>query len=130
MLLLDLSIADARSKHLPNDFAAADRKRPAEVVVDLGIRRIAEGVEDRGGEVLRLYSAVTWIGADLIGAADDLAALDAAAGQRGRIHEAPVVAAGAGVHSRRSAELRRPHYQRLVEHAADRQVRQESGVGL
>ena len=54
--------------------------------------------------------------------ADDLASLDAAAGQCDVEHLGEVVAAGIGVDLGRSAEFAHPDDQRLIEHAALLQV--------
>ena len=68
--------------------------------------------------------------ADGVGGADDLAALDAAAGQPHRKAEVVVIAALAALRLRRAAELAAPQNQRRIEQAAPLQVRQQAGDRL
>ena len=71
------------------------------------------------GDVVAVLDGVE---AELVGRAVDDAALDAAAGQPGREAVRVVVAAVAALGTRRSAELRAPDDDRLVEQAAALQV--------
>src|SRR5581483_8317564 len=68
--------------------------------------------------------------ADVVGGADDLAALDAAAGQPHREAEIVVVAAAAPLRFRRPTEFTAPQHQCRVEQAALLQVRHERGNRL
>ena len=71
---------------------------------------------------------------ELVGVADDLAALDAAAGhpdrEAVRIVVAPFRAVRAAVRCRAAAEFAAPDHQRGIEQAAGFQVRQQPGDGL
>ena len=65
--------------------------------------------------------------AELVAGAEAGAALDAGAGQPGHEGAAVVVAAGAALGERHSAELGRPDHQRVVEEAARLQVAEQGG---
>ncbi len=76
-----------------------------------------ERVAQRGQQVGNRDGVVLDLGAVGIGGADDLAALDAAAGQRDVEDLGEVVAAGVGVDLGGAAELAHPDDQCLIEHA-------------
>ena len=61
--------------------------------MDLGVRGVAQAVEDRGRQVFGPDAPLARVAADLVRRAVDLAAADAAAGQGDREDRAPVVAA-------------------------------------
>ena len=66
--------------------------------------------------------------AELVGGADDLAGLDAAAAHAGHAGRRPVIAAGRRVDLRRPAEVAEPHDQRVVQQPAVVQVFQQGRV--
>src|SRR5260370_31876270 len=112
------SAALAHLKPLPETLPAAEGQGPAERVVDLRMRVIAETVKNGRGQVLGQHAALLGVAADAVGGAVGLAATHAAAGHRHGEDVAPVVAARAGVETRGPAELRQADNQRIVEHAA------------
>src|SRR5262245_51465033 len=102
------SLADASgsfSKYLPNHFATADGDRPILNIPYLRVGLVAQAVEDRRRDVLRLDAAFFGLAADGVRGAVHHAALDAAAGQRRREDVTPVVAAAAAVDLGRPSEL-------------------------
>src|SRR5947209_7275190 len=82
-----------RSHHRLDDPSPADRQRPAEAVVHLGVGIVPQAVEHRGDEVARLDAAVNGIRRPAVRRAVHDAAADAAAGQGEGETVAPVVAA-------------------------------------
>ena len=67
------------SEHLADDLAAADRQGTAQSVAHLGIRVVAEAVQNRRRQVLGLDAAVPGVGAEPVGSAVDLPPADAPA---------------------------------------------------
>src|SRR5947208_160901 len=78
----------------------------------------AKVLEDRRGEVLRTHGTVFDIVAARVGAADDLAVLQAAAGEDHAHAIEPVIAAGVLRHDRTATELAHDQDQRVVELAS------------
>src|SRR5690554_898037 len=105
-------------KHGLNGSAFRDGHGATLAVVDHGFRRVAQTMEDRGRDILRLDAAFLRVAARAVRRAVHTAALDASAGQRDREDVAPVIAAGARVEVRSAPELAHPHDERLVEHPA------------
>ena len=93
-----------------------DPERPTDGVADLGRWVDAEGVENRGADVIGADRVAGRIGGPSVGGAVDGPAADAGAGQDGAIAVRPVLAAGVAASDvRLAAELADPDDQRLVE---------------
>src|SRR5262249_14887603 len=83
--------------HAVDDVAGADRQRAVDGVAHFGLGVDAEQVEHRRAEVFGPRRVAGGVGADLVGGAVDVAALDAAAGQQRGVALRAVVAGGDGV---------------------------------
>src|SRR5262245_8919641 len=94
------------------------------------MRIVAKGRENRGMNVGRRDRSRGWIGACLVGTADDLPAANAAAGQYHREAIWPVIAAGLIVDDRRAAEISHPDDERRIEQTALLEVVEQSDVRL
>src|SRR4051812_34159126 len=96
--------------------AGVDPQGPADGVADLGRRVDAQGVQDRGAEVLGADWVAGGVGGPAVGGPVDDAPADAAAGEDRRVTPRPVLAAGVPLADPRvAAELAGPDDQRLVQ---------------
>ena len=77
----------------------------------------AEGVVDRGGEVLGAVRRGDGVGGVFVGLADGAAAADAGSGDEGGEEHAPVIAASTAVELRRATHLTEADDERFVEQA-------------
>src|SRR5579885_1103213 len=91
---------------------------PAEVQVAEGVLLQAELMEHGGVNVAEVNGLLDGAEADGVGGADDLAPLDAAAGQPHGEAEVMMIAALAAVGFGRPAEFAAPEHERGVEQAA------------
>src|SRR5437867_2198937 len=98
--------------------------------MELGVRTNPEAMKDRGEQVLRHNSSITGISADAVRRAMNVAATHATSCQGDREDAAPVVAAGAAVEPRRTAELCHPDHERLVQQTALCKVFKQGRVAL
>ena len=90
----------------------------------------AEGVEQRGVEVVDVHGVLRDVEAEVVGRAVDVPAFQAAAGEPHREAAVVVVAAVvAALHHRGAAELAAPDDERIVEEAALFEVGDEGGAG-
>ena len=76
--------------------AAIDPHRAADGIADLGRRVDAEGMQDRGADVVGADGVARRVGGPAVGGAVDGPAADARTGQDGAIAVRPVLAAGVG----------------------------------
>ena len=88
-----LAHAPPLAEQIQDRFAGAERPGDA-VLGHARFKRHAQGVVDRGAEVLRPHRPVLHVGADLVGLAVDRAAANAAAGQDRGTAMRPVLPAG------------------------------------
>src|SRR5947209_2912615 len=110
-----------------HDLAAVDDLDRAALGAEVFLRGVdLEGVAEAAQEVVDGDGVVFHFGAVGRRLADDLAALDAAAGQSDVEEPGKVVAAGVAVDLRRAAELAHPDDQRLVQHPARLEVSDQS----
>jgi hypothetical protein len=84
---------------------------------------------DRGQEVLDADGSIRHLGSVGASLADDLSALDAAAGQHRRPRVRPVIAAAIAVDFRRASKLAHPDKQGRLQHAALFEVAHQGGPG-
>src|SRR5260221_10328578 len=89
-----------------------------------------EQMQDRGVEIEHRYGLLGDLVAEVIGTADDLAARNAAARHPDAEGVRIMVASDVALRNWHAAELGMPYYQRLVEHAAALQVREQAGDRL
>src|SRR5206468_2937663 len=90
----------------------------------------AELVQDGGVDVGDVVAVVGGMEPDLVGGAVGDPALDAAAGHPDREAVRVMVAAVGALAAGGAAELRRPHHERVVEHAAALKVLEQAGDWL
>src|ERR1700722_5587246 len=116
-----------RSAQSANRLAAVgdDWMGAAFVVCPLGVEVDFEVAEDGGGDVGWDYAAVLQIGSFVVGAADDLAVRQSAAGDNDRHAVRPMRAAACGGDLGRAAEFAHHQDQRAVEEAAALEVGDE-----
>src|SRR5438128_1820774 len=74
-----------------NHFAAADRNRPAQRVVNFALRVETEAMENGRGQVLRLHPSLFGIAADGVGRAVHGSSAHPTSRQRHGVHLSPVV---------------------------------------
>ena len=97
---------------------AAAYNNLGEVVLQMGIERNAEGLEDGGVEVMRATGEVARKGPEPVGAAIHLAAADAATRQGDRVAVGIMIAARRGIDERRAAKFGEEDHESFVHPAA------------
>src|SRR6516162_7492239 len=124
------------SQYRPYRRAIAQDNGPLDPATDFHGRINSQAVVDGGGEVGGAGWIIGGLGGVAVAGAVHHTALDAAAGQDGGEHLAPVIAAitaraGAAhdrlAHTRRPAHLPRPDNQGLIQHAALAQIVEQGG---
>src|SRR5262245_3621448 len=102
------TVVDAGLEQPPHRFAGAEGHRAALGILHFQVDVDAEAFEDRRRQVVGADGQFRSEGRRAVGAAVDLAAADAGAGEEHRLAKAPVVAAGVLVDPRRPAEFAEP----------------------
>ena len=125
------SIAAVLRQHLLHDFAFHIRQ--PEIAAHVVVRQArviqAEAIEQRGLQIVHVDLVFVDVQAEIVGLADDLPRLDAAARQPHAVRQGMMIAAGvvglgriADLAHRRAAEFAAPDHQRLIQQPALLQI--------